>query len=314
MKHCLYKAACVWSVFCSSLRTIRSARLVRHPLAPTIRPLDSSCLTRIETDDRLVVLARTMHVRGPEMETALKDSAVNWARFGETCLGQALYRHRAIFQNSSEAQVWSHLELSYFRSLVPSDAILDLVVKQQPATLDLLRAEILLTTASSFILPRAWKGSTDRPDRQASLEFIQVEPAFFGEYRDVMRDYCGPAAAKLVRAGKFGTFRAMETAVVLFQDPAFKIDWNQIHLCELEADNFRGFGREFEGALREDAPDSAATSGVFADLDRMRTVPRWTFNDPVVEADAAVAKQADRNHDRRSARTGHASVSGTFRT
>lgn len=83
----------------------------------------------------------------------------------------------------------------------------------------------------------------------------------------------------------------METAAVLFQDPALKIDWNQIHLCELEADSFRGFGREFEAALREDAPDAAATSGVFAGLDRMRTVPRWTFNDPVVEADAAVAKE-----------------------
>ena len=248
-------------------------------------------MARIETDDRLVVLARTIHVRDPGMETALKDSAVNWARFGETCLGQALYRHRAIFQNASEAPVWNHLELSYFRSLVPGDAILDLVVKQQPATLDLLRAEILLTTASSFILPRDWQGSGDRPDRQASLEFIQVDPAFFGEYRDVMRDYCGPAAAKLVRAGKFGTFRAMETAAVLFQDPALKIGWNQIHLCELEADSFRGFGREFEAALREDAPDAAATSGVFAGLDRMRTVPRWTFNDPVVEADAAVAKE-----------------------
>ena len=70
-----------------------------------------------------------------------------------------------------------------------------------------------------------------------------------------------------------------------------KIDWNQIHLCELDADTFRGFGREFEAALRDDAPHSAASSDVFAGLDRMRTVPRWTFNDPVVEADAAVAKE-----------------------
>ena len=107
--------------------------LVRCPLAPTIRPISSSCLARIETDDRLVVLARTMHLHDPGMETALKDSAVNWARFGETCLGQALYRHRAIFQNASEAPVWSHLELRYFPSLVPGDAILNLVVKQQPA-------------------------------------------------------------------------------------------------------------------------------------------------------------------------------------
>jgi hypothetical protein len=260
-------------------------------MAETNYPLNESHLARIEPDDRLVVLARTINARDPGTETALKDSAVNWARFGETCLGQALYRHRTVFQNASEAPVWCHFELSYFRSMIPRDAILDLVVKRQAAAMDLLRAEILLTTPSSFVLPRDWQGLADRPERQASLEFIQVEPAFFGEYRGVMRDYCGPAAAKLVRAGKFGTFRAMETAAVLYRFPGLKIDWNQIHLCELEADGFRGFGREFEAALREDSADSADTSGVFADLARMRTVPRWTFNDPVVEADAAVAQE-----------------------
>ena len=67
-----------------------------------------------------------------------------------------------------------------------------------------------------------------------------------------MRDYVGPAAAKLVRAGRFGTFRAMETAAVLYRDPGLKIAWNQIHLCELEADGFQGFGREFAAALREE--------------------------------------------------------------
>ena len=175
--------------------------------------------------------------------------------------------------------------------MVPGQAILDLVVKRPSATMDLLRAEILLTTPSSFVLPRDWQGLADQPQRQASLEYIQVEPPFFGEYRDVMRDYCGPAAAKLVRAGRFGTFRAMETAAVLYHDPGLMTDWNQIHLCELEADGFQGFGREFEAALQEDSPDAAYTSGVFAGLDRMRTVPRWTFNDPVVEADAAVAQE-----------------------
>ena len=142
-------------------------------MAETIHPLHESHLARIEPDDRLVVLARTIQTRDPGTETALKDSAVNWARFGETCLGQALYRHRTIFRNAAEAPVWSHLELSYFRSMVPADAILDLVVKRQPEEMGLLRAEILLTTPSSFVLPRDWQGSADRPERQASLEYIE---------------------------------------------------------------------------------------------------------------------------------------------
>jgi hypothetical protein len=255
-----------------------------------IRPFSESHLARIEPDDRLVVLARTIQARDPGTETALKDSAVNWARFGETCLGQALYRHRTVFRNAAEAPVWSHLELTYFRSMVPADAILDLVLKRQPAEMVLLRAEILLTTPSAFVLPRDWQGSADRPERQASLEYIEVQSPYLGEYRDIMRKYIGPAAAKLVQANRIGTFRTMETAAVLYRDPALRINWNQIHLCEVNADGFNGFGQEFDAALREVSPDGGFAA-VFAGLDRMRMIPRWTFNDPVVEADAAVGRE-----------------------
>lgn len=254
-----------------------------------IDPLCRSRLAQIEPEDRIVVLARTIQAPNSEAETALKKSAINWARFGEACLGQSLYRHRSIFQNNSEAPIWSHFELSYFRNIVPANAILDLVVKPQQTATDLLRAELLLTTPSSFVLPQGWQGSTDQPERQASLEFIQVHPPYLDEYRDIMRDYCGPAATKLVRTGRFGTFRAMETTAILYQAPELKTEWNQIHLCELDVSNFNGFGQEFEAALREDSPDGTDTAGTFAGLDRMRTVPRWTFNDPVVEADSAVA-------------------------
>jgi len=248
-----------------------------------------SYLARIEPEDRLVVLARTIQARDPRTETALEDSVVNWARFGDTCLGQALYRHRTVFRNATEAPVWSHLELSYFRDVVPADAILDLVVKWQPAGTDLLRAEILLTTPSAFVLPRDWRGSADRPERRASLEYIDVKSTSLGEYRDVMRQYIGPAAARLVRANRIGTFRAMETAAVLYRDPELTTDWNQIHLCEVNADGFDGFGQMFDAALEEVSPDGGF-AGVFAGLDGIRTIPRWTLNDPIVEADAALGR------------------------
>jgi hypothetical protein len=83
----------------------------------------------------------------------------------------------------------------------------------------------------------------------------------------------------------------METAAVLHHDPALKVAWNQIHLCELEAEGFQGFGREFAAALRDDPPNATDISGIFAGLDRIRTVPAWTFNDPVIEADAALAQE-----------------------
>ena len=89
--------------------------------------------------------------------------------------------------------------------------------------------------------------------------------------------------------GKLGTFRTMETAAVLFQDPALGTRWNQIHLSEVDAEGFQGFGQELDAALCEISPDGGF-AGVFAGLDRMRTIPRWTLNDPVVEADSAVGE------------------------
>ena len=85
-----------------------------------------------------------------------------------------------------------------------------------------------------------------------------------------MRKYCGPAGAKLVRANKFGTFRAMETAAVLYHDPRLKTDWNQIHLCEVDADDFNGFSQEFAAALRrmyrtaQASPASSPASTAYA--------------------------------------------------
>jgi hypothetical protein len=262
-------------------------------MVESIHPSDGRHPARIEPDHRLVVLARTIQLRDPGAEAELKDSAVNWARFGETCLGQALYRHRSLFRNASEATVWSHLELSYFRDIVPAAAIHELVVKQQPPETQLLRAEILLTTPSAFVLPRNWQGSADRSDRQASLEYIEVQSQYLSDYREIMRKYIGPAAAKLVQADRIGTFRTMETAAVLCRDPTLRIDWNQIHLSEVDAAGFNGFGQEFDAALREVSSDGAFAA-VFAGLDRMRTIPRWTFNDPVVEADTAVAQEGTR--------------------
>ncbi|KPF66022.1 hypothetical protein IP69_16295 [Bosea sp. AAP35] len=258
-------------------------------MADAVHPTGVTHLAMIEPDERLVVLARTLQSRGSQAETTLKDAALNGARYGERCLGQALYRHRSVFLNASDAPIWSHLELRYFRHIVPADAINELVVKPQTAGTQLLRAEILLTTPSAFVMPRAWTGSADRPERQVSLEYIDVRPAFLGEYRDIMRSYIGPAAGRLVAADRIGTFRTMETAAVIYRDPALAIDWNQIHLCEVEADGFRGFGHAFDAALREISPDGGFAA-VFAGLDRMRTIPRWTFNDPVAVADAALTQ------------------------
>lgn len=255
----------------------------------TDHPLPASELVRIEPEDRLVVLARTLDVQGPD--AGLSADVEDGAGFGAACLGRALYRHGAVFRGVSDAPVWSHLELSYFRDIVPAEVIRDRVAKPQREGTRLLRAEILLTTPSSFVLPRDWRGVRERADLQASLEYIDVGAPFLGDYRDIMRRYIGPAAARLVAAGRMGTFRTMETAAVLHRDPGFAAEWNQIHLSEVAAEGFDGFGPAFDVALREIAPEGGFVA-VFAGLERMRTIPRWTFNDAVVEADGALAGES----------------------
>jgi hypothetical protein len=263
---------------------------MRPPMPEVSHHLSNSDLAQIEPNDRLVVLARTLQANGSKAETVLRDGALNWGRFGDRCLGQALYRHRSVFQSTSDAPVWSHLELSYFRHVAPAEVIQELVVNGPPEGVCLLRAEILLTTPSSFMLPDDWQGSAEQPERLASLEYIQVQPRHLREYRNAMQDYCGVAAMKLVRANRFGTFRAMETAAVLYRAPEMTIDWNQIHLCELNPDGFDGFGKEFAAVQRNDESNETGPSDAFTDLGRMRTVPRWTFNDFVVESDSAVGR------------------------
>lgn len=246
-------------------------------------------LVSIEPHERLVVLARILDTQSADARAALEQAAGEWRHFGDTCLGRALYRHHSIFRSQSDAPVWSHTEFVYFRDTVPGAVIDQLVSLPQPPGIQLLRAEILLTTPGSFVFPREWAGSSHRPGRTPSIEYLDVDPAHLRDYREIMRNYIGPAAAKLVAMGKLGTFRTMETAVVLFQNAALRANWNQIHLSEVSADGFQGFGQELDAALREISP-SGGFAGVFARLEQMRTIPRWTLNEPVVEADAELGR------------------------
>ena len=243
----------------------------------------------IEQHERLVVLARTLDTKSADAAETLGRAATEWTQFGDTCLGRALYRHNSIFKSQSAASIWTHAEFIYFRDIIPYNAIDQLVTASQPSGVHLLRAEILVTTPQSFIFPRDWAGSAHRPDRKPSIEYLDVDPSCLQTYREIMKRYIGPATAKLVATGRLGTFRTMETAAVLFQDPSLGASWNQIHLSEVAAVGFQGFGQELDTALREISPDGGFTT-VFAGLDQMRTIPRWTLNDAVVEADSEIGR------------------------
>lgn len=248
-------------------------------------------LIAIEPSDRLVVLGRTLDAASEQAEHALEQEAIAWRQLGSTCLGRGLYRHGSIFKGQFDAAVWSHAEFTYFREFIPGDVIDHLVRSPPVPGVKLLRAEILLTTPGSFVFPTHWSGSSHRLDRRPSIEYLDVLPSQLSDYRGIMHRHIGPAAAKLVAMGTLGTFRSMETAAVLLQEPSLRATWNQIHLSEVVAEGFRGFGEELDAALRETAANDRFAD-VFVRLNDMRTIPRWTLNVPVFEDDAAVGEWA----------------------
>ena len=238
-----------------------------------IDPSNRSHLARIEPDDRLVVLART--IPPDPREIALKDSADNWARFGEACLGQALYRHRTVYRNASEAPVLSHVELSYFRNLVPVDASSTAWSgrnhgRNRPAA----RGN---SSDHPFVLCTAARlAGLGRPTRTAS--FAGIYQRAFAISRRVQKRHAGllrPRGRKACLGEQVWAFRAMETAAILYMTRS-EDRLEPDSPVELDADGFDGFGREFEAALR-DVRRWHRPCGTFAGLDRMRTVPRWTY-------------------------------------
>ena len=248
-------------------------------------------LIAVEPSHRLVVLGRTLDATSEQAERTLDREAIAWRQLGSACLGRGLYRHGSVFRGQSDAAVWSHAEFTYFRDFIPGDVVDPLVRSPPIPGVKLLRAEILLTTPGSFVVPTNWSGSSHRPDRRPSIEYLDVHPSRLADSRDIMHHSIGTAAAKLVAMGTLGTFRSMETAAVLHQDPSLRATWNQIHLSEVVAEGFRGFGEELDAVLRETVPDGRFAD-VFAGLNDMRTIPRWTLNVPVFEEDAAVGEWA----------------------
>ena len=64
---------------------------------------------------------------------------------------------------------------------------------------------------------------------QAAIEYIQIPPAHWDEYRAFMRDYMGPVGARLVRLGHSFQIQILERTLVVHRDASLPA-WNRIHI------------------------------------------------------------------------------------
>lgn len=238
---------------------------------------------RIEPERRLVVLARVLTLPDGLSEERLVNGIEKASRFGPLCLGQALYRHDHFHRDRLEAPPWTHVELTYFLHHAPLPAIKTLVTDIDGRE-TLLRAELLLATPRSFIVGAEWPQNLHLTKWKASLEFLDVKSDHLDAYSESMRDINGPAATTLVERGLLGTFRAMETATVLYQDTSLDPGWNQLHLFETEAETFARFPDLMDEGIRAVTGGKRTFNEVFGGLDDIRTVRRWSLNTLVADS------------------------------
>lgn len=231
-------------------------------------------------NSRIVALARTHLAASPgsaengRAAQALRGQAAMLGDI-EGFVGYALHEEMRVFREADSSVASSFLELAFFRNVVPEAAIRWASTKPD-AGVELLRIDLMDRTPGSFHGPLL--GSEDhlaRPGFMVSLEYIDVRPTELDRYRDVMRGYCGPGAAQLVKDGTLGSVRALETVATLWRSERPQVSWNQIHLFEVSVDPIDDFFRAFDQAIRNASGSDFAT--VFDGLDEIRQVPRWVF-------------------------------------
>ena len=229
-------------------------------------------------NSRIVALARThlaAAASGNGRAAKALRAGANALAGEEGFLGYALHEERTLFRETDPSVSSSFLELAFFRNVVPQAAT-GWALARPEADVELLRVDLIDRTPGSFHGPLL--GSQEhlsRPGFMVSLEYIDVRFSELDRYRDVMKGYCGPAAAQLVEAGTLGSFRALESVGTLFRSDKAQPGWNQLHLFEVSTEALDSFFAEFDRAIRNASGSDFAT--VFGGLDEIRSVPRWVF-------------------------------------
>ena len=234
----------------------------------------------VSDETRIVALARVFSSSCDDpsaLSDALDDLDERAAGMSgaEGWLGRAVHCEADVFRQTDPAVSSDVLEVVFFRNMVPPDTI-SWASRAPGGRLAMLRCDVMVATPGSFHGPTV--GSSrhlEQPGFKVSLEYIDVRASALDQYRHIMRSYCGPAGALLVKEGTLGSFRALETVATLFRAPGPQVPWNQIHLFEVHAAPFEPFFKHFDRAIRQVSSGDFET--VFGTLDEIRTVPRWVL-------------------------------------
>jgi hypothetical protein len=113
---------------------------------------------------------------------------------------------------------------------------------------------------------------------QAAIEYIQIPPAHWQEYRDFMREYMGPVGARLVRLGHSFQIQILERLQTVHRDESLP-DWNRIHILWGDFEQARhGFLRHTNEAVQAVVGLGQDVHSVLNAANSYRIKPRMSRN------------------------------------
>lgn len=133
---------------------------------------------------------------------------------------------------------WGYFALLELAPDVPADTVLAAEHDGHVTVASLARRDV--SYLSCEVLERPARAGTAIPlpsphwttppaHHQAAIEYIQIPPAHWEEYRAFMRDYMGPVGARLVRLGHSFQIQILERVRIVHRDDSLPA-WNRIHI------------------------------------------------------------------------------------
>jgi hypothetical protein len=155
--------------------------------------------------------------------------------------------------------------------------------KLDGAGIDYLSSEILSrpADAGTAIPAPSRRFSAPPRDQLAAIEYIQIPPQHWDEYRRFMKEVMGPVGAHMVKVGRSYQVQILEQIAVLHRSDSLP-PWNRIHILWGRFDDpQRGFFQHTNEAIREVLGRGIDVQAALDPVNRYRIKPRMSKNQRV---------------------------------
>jgi hypothetical protein len=146
--------------------------------------------------------------------------------------------------------------------------------------IEYLSNEVLVrpAAAGTAIPGRSPRHAAPPAEQLAAIEYIQIPPAHWEDYRRFMKEVMGPVGAHMVRVGDSYQVLILEQTAVLHRSESLP-EWNRVHILWGRFDDpGAGFFRHTNEAIREVLGPGLDVQAALDPVNRYRIKPRMSKN------------------------------------